>query len=174
MRPRSDANNTLPKNVYHKHGSFYLVKAGRWIWLTKDRNQVESAMQRLVQIVPSRMEEVRDYAFKLLARSRSNARNRRHGTGMEHSLTQADILEMLHKSQWSCSVTRVPFSMQVVGPKGQRPFAPSIDRIDNAHGYVRTNCRMVCVVANIAMNTWGAEALLAMIQHGRASNRLDI
>ncbi len=35
------------------------------------------------------------------------------------------------------------------------PFAPSLDRIDSSKGYEEGNVRIVCLMVNLAMNTWG-------------------
>jgi hypothetical protein len=92
----------------------------------------------------------------------------------EHELTVDDIDRMLAECDFRCSVTRVPFSLEVTGPRRQRPYAPSIDRRDNAAGYVRSNCRMVCAAANIAMNTWGEAVLHHMIRHAKLAKVLDV
>lgn len=35
----------LPKCVYFKHGSYYLVKQGKWHFLTKDVDQISNQLQ---------------------------------------------------------------------------------------------------------------------------------
>lgn len=52
--------------------------------------------------------------------------------------------------------------MQVGGGKARRPYAPSLDRIDPGRGYEPDNVRLVCAVANFAMNAWGLEPVLHM------------
>jgi len=42
-----------------------------------------------------------------------------------------------------CEVTDLPFDIKQKGKRFLSPFAPSIDRIDPAEGYVPSNCRMV-------------------------------
>ena len=39
------------------------------------------------------------------------------------------------------------------------PFAPSLDRVVPARGYVAENVRFVCTAANFAMNQWGVDVL---------------
>jgi hypothetical protein len=46
--------------------------------------------------------------------------------------------------------------------KARRPYAPSLDRIDPRRGYEPDNVRLVCAVANFAMNAWGLEPVLYM------------
>jgi hypothetical protein len=54
----------------------------------------------------------------------------------------------------------IPFEFERRWRGQRRPFAPSLDRINSAKGYVYSNCRLVCVAVNIAMNEWGLEPLL--------------
>lgn len=61
-----------------------------------------------------------------------------------------------------CALTGIAFdTVKVEGGTRhhKRPYAPSIDRIDNSLGYTDTNVRIVCVAVNLAMNTWGEEVL---------------
>jgi hypothetical protein len=45
------------------------------------------------------------------------------------------------------------------------PFGPSIDRMDNTGGYTTDNVRLVCMVANFAMNQW-SDDVLRRLAHG--------
>jgi hypothetical protein len=108
------------------------------------------------------------YAGALVARARVNARNRRN---LPFELTKDDVLALLAECKWKCAVTRTPFSFEKI--RNQRPFAPSIDRIDCDAGYVKTNCRIVCVAANYAMNTWGESVLRTMAKHMNRAKPLD-
>ena len=55
-----------------------------------------------------------------------------------------------------CAVSGLEFSeVQVGGGRARRPYAPSLDRIDTRRGYEPDNVRLVCAVANFAMNAWG-------------------
>lgn len=70
-----------------------------------------------------------------------------------------------------CSLTNIPFEFEKGGWHEKRPFAASIDRINCKKGYVKGNCRLVCVSVNVAMNTWG-EAVLYRIAAGLARDNL--
>src|SRR4051812_30819900 len=62
----------------------------------------------------------------------------------------------LEAMQRRLGVSGVDFSFVKVGSgKVQRPFAPSLDRIDSAKPYTRDNVRIVIQVANFAINAWG-------------------
>lgn len=59
-----------------------------------------------------------------------------------------------------CALSAIEFDTGPTATRHQkRPFAPSIDRLDNTKGYEEGNVRLVCVAVNIAMNIWGADVL---------------
>jgi hypothetical protein len=74
-------------------------------------------------------------------------------------LIDHDVRELFIMSMGKCTLTGIPFRR----PEGEKiryrknPYAPSIDRIDNALGYTRANVRLVCVAINLAMHQWGLE-----------------
>src|SRR3989304_2160404 len=98
-RPRT-VGAGLPAGVHFKHGAYYRVLDGRWTKLTRDRDQVGAALASLVSRVPASMEDVADYATRLVARSRANAKGRRQ---LGHDLTADDVLRLLWKSKWRCA-----------------------------------------------------------------------
>jgi hypothetical protein len=89
-----------------------------------------------------------------------SSRQRAKESGFEHSLTMADV-EMLYNQQAGhCAVSGLSFSMDGTGDHPfLRPYAPSLDRIDNALGCTKDNVRMVCRIVNFAMGKWGLPAL---------------
>jgi hypothetical protein len=60
---------------------------------------------------------------------------------------------------YRCAVTGVEFTFNDT-PKD--PWQPSIDRIDSGRGYHLDNVRLVCLIANLAMNRWGEDTLRAL------------
>jgi hypothetical protein len=70
------------------------------------------------------------------------------------------IDQLLVDQQWRCAVSGVLLEPP---SRKQRPFAPSIDRIVPALGYVPGNVRVVCQIVNVAMNAWGLEALQTLV-----------
>lgn len=174
----------LPRCVYLKHGSYYLVKDGVWHFLTKDENGInEQLFLRfgfVDGVVPyggkkrpcglaktrnTRRSAIDSFMTSVLARARQNAKGRRRVR--EFSLTPEEVLQKLKECKYRCAVTGVPFSLEVLSHDGRKPFAPSIDRIDNEQGYTDGNCRIVCLAANIAMNTWGDGVLLTMLKYAK-------
>lgn len=145
----------LPRGVYFRHGSYYRVHKNVWYRLGK-----ELPDQIVIQArVPLGKVEIWDYAKKVLGRAKANAKGRRQ---IEFNLTADDLMHMLHSASWRCSVTGTEFTLEPIA--GKKPFAPSIDRINSALGYVPGNCRVVCVAANYAMNVWGEDVLRRMIR----------
>lgn len=86
--------------------------------------------------------------------ARKNARTR----GIPFELTKDDFNALLAEANGRCVLSGIIFNTDRFGSK--RPFAPSLDRIDTREGYTKNNCRIVCVIANLAMNDWGFDAMM--------------
>lgn len=87
---------------------------------------------------------------------------------MRFELAQADVTAMMLRSGGRCAVTGIPFDYKRLDGHTKRPWAPSLDRIEASDGYTVANCRIVCVVANLAMNTWGEGVFRQMLEHYQA------
>lgn len=83
---------------------------------------------------------------------------------MTFNVTEEYLLELLVRCQFRCTVSGIPFSWETE-PKRMGKWTPSLDRIDNAEGYVQGNVRLVVLAANLAMNRWGYDCLLRL-SHG--------
>lgn len=95
-------------------------------------------------------------ASRLCRRAKSSAKEK----GREYSLTTGFVLDMLRRQQFKCAVTGLPLRL----PQHNRdPWAPSIDQIKPGEGYREDNIRVVSMLANLAMNTWGSEPLLELV-----------
>lgn len=57
-------------------------------------------------------------------------------------------------------MTGIEFEFDRFEGSCRRPFAPSLDRIRSNEGYSVGNCRLVCVLVNLALNQWGLEPLM--------------
>lgn len=98
----------------------------------------------------------KSFVSRLYGRLKANARSR----GIHLALSKDDVIEMIEKSGNRCALTGIPFSILKDDRYRVRPWAPSIDRIDSAHGYTKENCRVVCAYVNSALNEYGEELLL--------------
>jgi len=167
MRPRKH-NLDLPKRVYMKHGTYYYVTAkSRWISLGKTREEMWNNLSDIRVGPKTRIES--EESERLNAHLRivyAACKTRAKRLGVEFEISFDDVMHMLQKSGWKCAITGHGFSFDRHGNTLKRPFIPSIDRIDSSRGYTRRNCRIVCSIANIAMNAWGDAPLLALIRSG--------
>lgn len=166
MRPRK-TDLELPKCVYFRSGTYYYVKDGKWNSIGKEINDavMRKAINKFGNAKDNNTSRImcEEYLIKKAAAQKSRASS----VGRVWELSSDEILKMLHEQHFRCKLTDIPFNLeQRVGMK-TKPFAPSIDRIDNSVGYVIDNCRLVLNCVNIARNTMD-DALLIMIGVGLA------
>lgn len=73
-----------------------------------------------------------------------------------------EIYDLMRSTDFRCAISGVSFSKQAAEGAWRDPWAPSIDRIENRHGYAFDNVRVVSLIANTAMNAWGYDTLLRL------------
>lgn len=156
-RPRKH-NLHLPEGVYFRHGAYYRVVRNKWIRIGVAIEDIGLDLARLPTRLTLSNRQVLEYAYRVLGRARQNAKQRKV---VGFSLVRDDVHRMLNEAGWSCAVTGMPFTLEIVG--GRKPYAPSIDRVDCAKGYTPDNCRVVCLAVNYAMNVWGEAVFRRMI-----------
>lgn len=113
-----------------------------------------------------------DHALFEIRKIFRGAKKRADRSKLSYDLTNNDITYLWERSGGRCEVTGIEFEFEAMEAKHERrPFAPSVDRLDNSIGYTLRNVRLVCVIVNIAMNTWGEHALMrvavGMFEKGR-------
>ena len=92
-----------------------------------------------------------------------NAKDRALRGGFEFDLDREFIATKL--AAGVCEFTGLAFEREWSGENYRaRPFAPSLDRIVPALGYVKSNVRMVCFAVNMALSDWGDEAFVKIAQ----------
>ena len=57
-----------------------------------------------------------------------------------------------HIAKGFCAVSGIPFQVKTAGENQVNPWQPSIDRLNQERGYTKRNCRMVCLIYNLARN----------------------
>lgn len=90
-----------------------------------------------------------------VTRMLERCRYRSKAKGVEFSLLIDDVREIVRRSAGRCEVTGVAL-------RKSGAFKPSIDRIDPKKGYIKSNVRLTCLVANTAMLNYGEDVLLEM------------
>jgi hypothetical protein len=94
----------------------------------------------------------------------ANARNR--ARELQEVYSMEDLTAAWEASGGCCAISGLPFSLQVCGDgQAERPFAPSLDRIDRHKPYRRDNVRIVVSVTNFAMNCLGRRATSPAGEH---------
>jgi hypothetical protein len=170
----SDPTISLGPGVHLKNGSYYLVtsfkredgRRGR-NWLNIGRDQEAAAQILTKQGIrdggTARLPEAIRACFH---RAKRNAKVR----GMEWAITPDDINHLIARCRGRCEVSGIPLTVSWGGArKKNRPYAPSLDRIDSSKGYTLDNCRIVCVAVNLAMSEWG-ESVLRRIARAMCRN----
>jgi hypothetical protein len=101
-------------------------------------------------------------ALVSLGQKANNRRVKRGGT--EDRVTPELVTSLYLKQRGKCAVSGITFRLDELkaGQPESKAFAPSLDRIDNGKGYEPGNVRLVCRIANFAMNNWGDAALLEL------------
>lgn len=93
------------------------------------------------------MSTVRGRAKRLFDSTRRRASEK----GMEFDLSVEWIAARIEAG--TCESCGLPFDLNARG--GRSPRSPSIDRINAAHGYVASNCRLIFFSLNAAFGNWG-------------------
>lgn len=106
------------------------------------------------------MKPAQTQAYRLYQSAKQGAKKRK----IEFDLSVDDVTALLKRSGGYCQVTGAPLNLRY-NKSERRPWASSVDRIESKYGYRLNNCRIVCVVANIAMNVWGDSVLINMLRH---------
>ncbi len=124
-------------------------------WVNANRARTNEASKRRYAENPekARRWETENPAQKLLKQCRKSAKDRGH----ECTITAKMIEAMLEPR--ACSITGFPLTWEHDGDSVRNPWAPSIDRLDNAIGYVPGNVRVVCWAFNQMRADWPDEVV---------------
>lgn len=94
--------------------------------------------------------------------------------GRAVEITREDVRQMIDDSGGVCAVTGIPFDGRKDDTLRIRPWMPSIDRIDPAGPYSRSNTRVVCAAVNLAMNQFGEATFLRIAAAAVLRHRLFV
>lgn len=107
----------------------------------------------------------REKLWNYCIRASYGARERSKKKGIPFAIDPHFLDQMLVDQKWRCAVS----GAKLKPPSGDHKkhykdqFGPSLDRIVPSVGYVPGNVRIVCNIVNVAMNEWGLENLLALV-----------
>lgn len=140
-----------------------LARARRGLQLVTEQNVAQFAKEarrrrRADDIEKTPWFDAPAWARLAFTTARRNARKR----CIPFSLNKTDIEILVMRCKGHCEISGLPFELEAHPTASRRPFAPSIDRIDSSKGYTRHNARIICVMANLALNEWGDETLLIL------------
>lgn len=140
----------------HYQGSKRIKKSTK----TRDLNVAKLVAARIAKVSSAPVESFgsayeSDY-YDVYKTAKKNAQK----SGKAFDLTLDDMHALMQRCDGHCEVSGLKFRRVKLSTKYERqPFMPSLDRINSEGGYTIENCRIVCVAANYAMNTWGSWVL---------------
>ncbi|RPJ20099.1 MAG: hypothetical protein EHM33_29160 [Chloroflexi bacterium] len=100
----------------------------------------------------------RDVAKEMWSRAKHSADKR----GIPFELRPGDVYHLMKLADYRCSLSGILLSKRIASDGRRDPWAASLDRIESRHGYTPGNVRIVCMIANFAMNEWGQDTLLRL------------
>ena len=111
-------------------------------------------MRQSIPPLPRELIDLKQYST-IYSTARKNARHR----NIDFELTREEFYQLVRESKERCAISGIAFNFTYKNGK-RRPFAPSLDRINSAKGYSKQNCRVISLIANLALNEWGEASLL--------------
>lgn len=83
--------------------------------------------------------------------------------GIPFTISVGEVYAALKETGFMCAVSGIAFNTNIKPNSAMPdPWGPSIDRIEARQGYIPGNIRIVCLIANLAMNRYGYDALLRL------------
>lgn len=128
----------------------YFQKYGREYRKTQQNKEYEKEFRKKYKV------SFLGTATDLVTNAKSRAKNR----NLDFDLDRDWVVERL--KDMKCEATGVDLNLDFDNKYQHSPFRPSIDRIDGKKGYLKENCRVVCVMFNKAKSDYLDEDVLKM------------
>lgn len=117
----------------------------------------------------------KDFKHFLTKLARS-VRTRAARENIRYDLSTDFILNLFAEQNGKCKMTGVPFELnQRRGRTNISPRLPSIDKIEPAKGYIKSNVQLVCFMYNQAKDVWTDNDVLkfakALVAHQKANKK---
>lgn len=147
-------------------GNWYLrpYKNAKSISLGSDKRQALLAVGAFYEAKRRRKESHEDAMMRHKARTWVQMSIRARGADRK-CMSRDEFDALWARAGGYCEMTSIPFSFKKIENCIKRPWAPSVDRVDNSKGYEFANCRLVCTAVNLALNEFG-DAVLRRIANG--------
>lgn len=142
-------------------------------------NKVDAGTYQLVDVRPPPPDDLQPIIPPIIgnmpdwAREQIRAANSRNARKFHSSvrLTEADLVILWDRCGGVCSLSGLPYSGEKIGKgQAQRPYYPSLDRIDPEQPYDVENCRLVLQAVNFALNAFGDEVYLRIARAAARRN----
>lgn len=105
---------------------------------------------------PAKKRRARPFPLNPFFQYASYCKQRAQRKGISFGLSADWFRKTMESQGGKCAVTGIPMTLKADNsPKS--PYQVSVDRIDHKLGYEPSNCRLVILAVNLAMNVWGEE-----------------
>lgn len=154
--------------VYYRKGKGIRLRLPDEIGSPEFDAAYQAIPQMLDDIVSAKVEHSVAPAANRLRGVLRSAQYRSARRGLEFAIDEQWCIDTLRAQRGRCALTGLRFSRDGTGQRGRDPYAPSLDRIDNARGYTPCNTRIVLFAVNIMLSDWGEHVFNEIVSAYRA------
>jgi len=143
----------------------FWIRQGRETTEGKRRSSYASSLCKVCESVRGQERYATDFGARAVALV-GGSRRRSEKKGLEFNLTKEFIQQKLEVGV--CEMSGIPLQMNGVKLKhksgANRPFSPSLDRMDCTKGYTMDNVKVVCWIYNAAKGVGTHEDVIAFVE----------